>query len=194
MQEYAGRAVRVMKRQHARRSDGMKGTYRRAGALSWMFSIFVALAVLIFLFLIWFTPLRISGDTMSPALEDGEIVLVDRLARYWKLPERGDLVCFTDAYGTFVKRVVGLPGETVDIKDGRVYIDSRPLDESAYASGLTGDMDAVTVPEGSVFLLGDCRALVYDSRLPEVGCIPYAELTGVLRARVYPFLRFTVFF
>lgn len=176
-----------------RRTDGMEKTYRRANGLAWLFSIFVALTVLALLFLVWLRPLRVSGDSMEPALSDSDVVLVDRLARYWRLPARGDLVCFTDENGLFIKRIVALPGETVDIKDGRVFIDSRPLDESAYASGLMGDMDPVTVPEGCVFLLGDNRALVYDSRLDTVGCPRYEALTGVLRARVYPFLRFTLF-
>lgn len=183
-----------MKRTAPRRTDGRERAYRSAGALAWLFTLAALIALMCLLFLVWLRPLRVGGATMSPALEDNEIVLVDQLAKYWKQPARGDIILFEDAYGRFIKRIVALPGETVDIKDGRVFIDSRPLDESAYAAALTGDMEPLTVPAGAVFVLGDNRALVYDSRLDTVGCIPYADMRGVLRARIAPLSRFTLFF
>ncbi len=183
-----------MKRSYPRRTDGKEKLYRRAGATAWLFTLIAVAMLLCLLFLVWLRPVRVSGDSMSPALEDGESVLVDQLAKYWKQPARGDMVFFEDEQGAFIKRIVALPGETVDIQEGRVYINSRPLDESAYAGGFTGDMQPLTVPDGCVFVLGDNRALVYDSRLESVGCIPYTEIEGVLRVRVSPFSRFTLFF
>lgn len=183
-----------MKRTHPRRTALRETSYRNANALSWLYTLVVVVLVCFLLFFVWLRPLRIQGDSMSPALNEDEVVLVDRLSKYWKQPQRGDAILFEDEFGIFVKRVIALPGETVDIKEGRVFIDSRPLDESAYANEYKGDMDPLTVPEGAVFVLGDNRSLVYDSRLETVGCIPYADIQGVLRLRTWPITRFTLFF
>lgn len=183
-----------MKRSYPRRTALRETSYRNANALSWLYTLVVVLLILGLVFFVWLRPLRIQGDTMAPALNENEVVLVDRLSKYWKQPQRGDTILFEDEFGAFVKRVIALPGETVDMKDGRVFINSRPLDESAYANAFKGDMEPLTVPEDAVFVLGDNRSLVYDSRLETVGCIPYADIQGVLRVRIAPITRFTLFF
>jgi len=167
--------------------------YRRANLLSRLFVFTLMLVITCLFFLLWFRPLRIAGDSMMPALAKEDIVLVDCLTKYWKQPQRGDIVCFKDAYGVFVKRIIALPGETIDIKDGLVYIDGCPLDETAYREVSEGNMSAITVPEGSVFVLGDMRTIIYDSRLESVGCIPYVNINGILRVRLTPLKRFTFF-
>jgi signal peptidase I len=86
-----------------------------------------------------------------------------------------------------------MPGETVELVDGRVFINSIPLDEGSYAPSYVGDMAPVEVPGGAVFVLGDSRALMYDSRLESVGCIPYVDIWGVLRVRVAPLSKITIF-
>ncbi len=185
--EYAQRKTR-------RRTDGREPRYRAQRRMGWLISILIAAAALCFVFLIWLTPMTVTGDSMSPALNDGEVVLADRLGKYWKRPGRGDMIVFAGVDGVFIKRIVGLPGETVDIDGGRVYIDSRPLDESAYAVNQTGEMEPVSVPDGAVFVLGDNREKIYDSRLENVGCIPYDSIAGVMRLRIAPISRFTIFF
>ena len=137
--------------------------------------------------------MRIADASMAPALESGETVLCDRLARFFRLPERGDIVLFHTADGYFVKRVVGMPGETVELAGGHVFINSIPLDESSYVVNYVGDMAPAEVPAGCVFVLGDNREEMYDSRLEAVGCIPYGRILGVLRLRVSPFGRIAYF-
>lgn len=176
------------------RTDGKAKFYATQRRLGWLITCLIAAAALYFVFFIWLTPMAIKGDSMSPALNDGEVVLLDRLGKYWKKPGRGDMIVFSTPDGVFIKRIVALPGETVDISDGRVYIGSRPLDESAYAVGLVGDLEPVIVPDDAVFVLGDNREKVYDSRLPQVGCIPYQHIEAVLRLRIAPISRFTIFF
>ncbi|MEG1524448.1 MAG: signal peptidase I [Clostridia bacterium] len=177
-----------------RRTDGKEGVYQSQRRLGWLFSILITLLVLVAIFVVWLYPTKIDGDSMAPVLEEGELVLVDRLAKYWKVPTRGDMILFETKDGNFVKRIVGLPGETVDIVDGHVFINSCPLEESAYATNFMGGMEPITVPEGAVFLLGDNRQKIYDSRLASVGCISYEGIFGVLRVRVSPLSKVTIFF
>ena len=176
-----------------RRSEGRARTYQNARRLGWLFSILVTIAVLCLVFFIWLLPLRIVDQSMAPALNSGEMVLCDRLAKYVRMPERGDIVTFSTADGLFIKRIVGMPGETVEIVEGHVFINSIPLDESSYSVNYVGDMPPVEVPAGSVFVLGDNREEMYDSRLSSVGCIPFDRVAAVLRLRVSPFSRITYF-
>lgn len=175
------------------RTDGNIGRYRRLRVVSILLAVLSALLLCVLLFGVWLRPVRIVGDSMAPALNEGEIVLIDRLAIYWKTPERGDLIRFSTEDGAFVKRIVGLPGETVEIVEGRVFIDSCPLGE-AYAVNFIGDTDPVTVPEASLYVLGDNREKTYDSRLSAVGCIPITELEGAVRLRISPLSRITLFY
>ena len=177
-----------------RRTDGRAQRYKRQRALGWVVTATIAALALAFVFLVWLTPMAVTGDSMSPALNDGEVVLADRLGKYWKRPTRGDMVVFSTPDGVFIKRIVGLPGEIVDISNGAVFINSRPLEESAYAINPVGDMAPVVVPDNAVFVLGDNRQKIYDSRLESVGCIPFEQIQGVMRMRIAPLSRFTIFF
>lgn len=176
-----------------RRSEGRARTYRNARRIGWLFSVLVTIAVLCLVFFVWLAPIRIVDESMAPALNSGEMVLCDRIAKYVRMPERGDIVLFSTDDGLFIKRIVGMPGETVEIVAGHVFINSIPLDESSYVVNYVGDLPPVDVPAGSVFLLGDNRDEMYDSRLSSVGCVPLDRIQAVLRLRVSPFSRITYF-
>ena len=181
-----------------RRTDGREKLYSAQRRLGWLFSILIALVVLCVLFIAWFGPEIVEGDSMSPALVDGEVVLCDRWAKYWKTPGRGDVVSFFDpASGTLLlKRIVGLPGEVVDIVSGRVYVNGRPLDESQYAihTDQCADMEPLAVPEGAVFVLSDNRIDAYDSRDERVGCVAFQSIDGLLRFRILPATRLAFYY
>lgn len=129
------------------------------------------------------SPTYVIGVSMRTTIAPGSVLLVD-----WATPrlevQRGEVVLFRPPVATsvplFVKRIVGLPGERVSIHDGRVYIDGVLLDEPYLAAGQTTTTDAadfeVTVPSGSVFVLGDNRADSWDSR--NYGCIPTSSILG----------------
>jgi signal peptidase I len=176
-----------------RRSDGRAREYQNARRIGWLFSLLVTAAVLCLVFFIWLFPMRVSDESMAPALSGGETVLCDRLSKFLRMPERGDIVLFRTGDGYFIKRIVGMPGETVELAGGHVFINSIPLDESSYGVNYVGDMAPVEVPAGCVFVLGDNREEMYDSRLDTVGCISFDRILGVLRLRVSPFGRITYF-
>ena len=179
----------------ARRSAGRAREYKKHTLLGWVFSLTIAALVLAFVFGVWLTPVRVSGASMTPLLRDGEIVFADRLAKYLTAPKRGDVVLFTDKNGDLLlKRIVALGGETVEIVGGDVYIDSCPLDERGYSVAGAGSFEPAAVPEDTVFVLGDDRTDLYDSRASSVGCVPAGDIVGVLRFRIYPVEKFTFFY
>ena len=162
------------------------------------FLLYIAVVVLIALAIRSFIaePILVDGDSMVPTLLHKQEMLVEKMTYWVRDPERGDIViCFYPGYTeSCVKRVIGLPGETVEVKDGAIYIDGARLDESPYWTGeIVGDTAPVTVGAREVFVVGDNRNGSKDSRNPSVGCIPYAKLVGHVVAVVYPFNAFETF-
>ena len=112
---------------------------------------------------------EVEGASMENTLHNGDNLIVDKLSYRFHDPERFDIVIFKfpdDESQLFIKRVIGLPGETVEILDGKVYIDGSdtPLDDSFTAETPIGDFGPYVVPEGSYFMLGDNRNCSRDSR------------------------------
>ena len=181
-----------------RRTERHRAAHRAQGLMGWIVSLIIVFALLFLIFELWLVPVRVTGQSMEPSLSDREGVLIDHAAKYWKTPGRGDVVYFQDPStgSMLLKRIVALPGETVDIAQGRVYIDGRPLEESAYAVNFEqgGDMAATVVPEGKVFVLSDNRAESYDSRSPQIGCVTYEKIEGVLRFRILPTSRIAFYY
>ena len=130
-----------------------------------------------------------TGSSMLPTFSEGEILLVNRLALYVKSVERGQIVIFKNKSSgdEYIKRVIGLPGESVEIIDGSVYINGIYLDESEYLAFRQGDLAETFVPSGHVFLLGDNRSVSLDSRDASVGCVPLTALDGCVMMRISPF-------
>jgi signal peptidase I len=162
------------------------------------FLLYIALVVLVALTIRSFIaePIRVDGDSMIPTLVHNEDMLVEKMSYWLSDPLRGDIIiCFYPGYTeSCVKRVIGLPGETVVVKDGKIYINDVALDESAYWSGeIIGNTDPVTVGSREVFVVGDNRNGSKDSRNPTVGSIPYAKVVGRVVAVVYPFNEFEAF-
>ncbi len=177
------------------RSSGKQREYRRQAAWAWAFILVQAAVVIAAVFLLLLQPVRVQGASMEPTLQQGEVLLIDRLAMYVKTPNRGDMVIFPHpATGEeLIKRVIAFAGETVELEAGVVYVDGRALDEGSYVPAAQGEMAALVVPEGSVFVLGDNRAESFDSRDPALGCIPLSSLDGIVRLRVAPLDRINLF-
>ena len=179
------------------RVDSRKGMYRGLSFLNWLAIFLFVCAVLAAVFLLWLIPVRISGNSMDPMLRENEIVLVSRLSKYWKTPQRGDVIAFRNpnSGSLMLKRIVGLPGENIDISCGKVFIDGCPLDESQYISGTeqAESMTEHTVPEGSLFVLSDNRSDMNDSRQDSIGYVAYSDIYAVLRFRIFPLERLAYF-
>lgn len=139
------------------------------------------------------TPVRIAGSSMADTLLSGDVVLVTR----WEmlagtLPGRGNVVeCrFPDRNGSYVKRVIGLPGDTIDFSEGVLYINGRPVSEP-YVSSLTEDF-RIALDDDEYLVLGDNRAESYDSRASDMGCVSANGFTGRVRWILWPPARFGI--
>lgn len=135
---------------------------------------------------------QVSGSSMETTLSDGDQLIVDKISYRFRDPKRYDIVVFPYQYepNTFyIKRIIGLPGETVQIIDGYVYIDGEQLDEH-YGNKLMKDpgiaADPVTLGDDEYFVLGDNRNNSKDSRAVNVGPIHRKDLLGRAWIRIWP--------
>jgi signal peptidase I len=145
----------------------------------------VVIALLIEIFLAQFT--IVYGQSMEPNLYEDQRLVVEKVSYHWQGPHRGDIVVFPDPSGgpiPFIKRVVGLPGERVQIAGGRVYVDGRPLDEPYLAQVTTGEGRTWTVPPMHIFVMGDNRGASRDSRI--FGPVSIEMLIGHAVFRIWP--------
>ena len=133
---------------------------------------------------------RVSGACMEPHLYTGERILTYKLAYAWQGPRRGDIVVFLfprDTRQTFVKRVIGLPGDTIAIHAGQVSINDQPLQEPYRVNPAHGDMAPQRVPRGEYFVMGDNRDFSDDSRF--WGDLPRQDIVGRAVACYWPPVR-----
>lgn len=134
----------------------------------------------------------VSGDSMSPTLSDGDNLIVDKLSYRIRAPKRFEIVVFPFQYQTgtyYIKRIIGLPGEQVQIYNGKVYINGKVLEESGgfepiRSAGLASE--AITLGEDEYFVLGDNRNNSADSREPSVGTILRQNMIGRAVFRIWP--------
>ena len=152
-------------------------------AQSLLLGIVLALVIQVFI-----QPTIVYGQSMEPSLHDYERVIVDKVSYRIELPSRGDIVVFPVEGEPLplIKRVIGLPGETVEVRGGSVFVNGVALTEP-YVSGPTaGNTPAMNVPEGSVFVMGDNRAPggSLDSR--RLGPISLTKLIGRARLAYWP--------
>jgi signal peptidase I len=142
-----------------------------------------AIAVITILFIMIFIvqSFLVKGSSMEPTLWDGERLLVNKLIFRVRPPQTGDIIVLKypkNPKVKYIKRVIAGPDQSVYIRDGKVYVDGIELKESYIKEKMTTDFDFVTVPERTVFAMGDNRNYSKDSRDPDVGFVPYDNLVG----------------
>jgi signal peptidase I len=174
--------------------------------VDWLLTIAVAVAAVLAIKAWVVNPYRIPSSSMEPTLhcaepEDGCIarfsdrVLANRFVYHFKDPERGDIIVFETppaartrcgAGGTFVKRLIGLPGERIAERDGTVYIDEKPLKESYLEPGQRDqeNFPEHRIPDDHYFMMGDNRGQSCDSRV--WGAIPRENIIGEVFAVYWP--------
>jgi signal peptidase I len=147
--------------------------------------IVLTLAVLLRVFV--FNTIRVDGPSMQPTLWTGELVMINKIETKLSKPQRYDVVVcrFVGIEKKFIKRIVALPGETVEVREGEVYINGARLTDDVYGQGKRlSDMAVLTVPEQNVFVMGDNRSNSSDSCV--YGPVPYGNIEGIAFFVVWP--------
>ena len=157
----------------------------------YVLTIVAAVAVLIATLIL--PVLQIEGASMEPTLSNGDIVLLTKNPRF----DRGDLCGFTWNNKLLIKRVIGLPGEWIEMDtDGNIYIDGEKLDEPYVQKQAFGECDLefpIQVPQEQYFVVGDMRESSIDSRNSLIGCITKDQIVGKVFFRIWPFKRVRFF-
>lgn len=150
-------------------------------------SILVAAAIFLVIYMFLLRPFQVNGESMYPNFKDREYVLTNLIGLRFAPPKLGDVLVFKappEPDKDFIKRVIGVPGDTVMLKDGNVYLNGQKLDQSSflkpdvqtYGGAFLKDGDTVTVPDGEYFVMGDNRPYSSDSR--EWGFVPAGNIIG----------------
>ena len=162
--------------------------------IEWV-KVFGLAIVLAFVITLFIKPTLVSGDSMLPTLHENDYLIINKIGYKIGEPKNGDVIVFKSDLekndGTtkdLVKRIIGVAGDKVVIKDGKVYLNDKLLDETYLSEGMdtTGDVDIV-VPEGKLFVLWDNREVSLDSRYEQVGLVDVNDVEGKVLVRLYPF-------
>lgn len=140
-------------------------------------------------------PTKVEGESMESTLTNGDTVLIQKMSYYFGDPKRYDVVVFPVPYYNsdtkYIKRVIGLPGETVQIIEGKVYINGKELKDDTYGKDKVIDdpgdaVEPITLADDEYFVLGDNRNMSTDSRSSYVGLIRRKSIIGKACARIFP--------
>ncbi|MFB5664352.1 signal peptidase I [Alteribacillus sp. HJP-4] len=171
----------------------------------WIKTFAVVILIVLVVRTFFFANYMVHGESMMPTIEDGERLIINKIGYEFEQPDRYDLIVFhADEESDYIKRVIGLPGDTIRYEDDVLYINDEPQDEQylerykeeAGGGILTEDFTleeltgSETVPAGHIFVLGDNRQNSMDSR--QLSFIPIEEVVGKANIRYWPISEFTL--
>lgn len=159
----------------------------------------IALVCVIAFGLVWYFGQKVSviGDSMNPQLENGDITLINRLVYNMRKPKKGEVIAFkpngNENSHYYIKRVIGLPGETIEYVDGEILIDGEAIEED-YNTTKIEELglleEPITLGKEEYFVLGDDRQNSEDSRMANVGNVKQSEIAGKVWLVVSPMKHF----
>lgn len=161
----------------------------KAQVTEWVRSIVIAAVCATLVILFVAQSFVVEGTSMLPNMQDRDRLLIEKISYRFHGPQRGDVIVFrVPGEPTLIKRVIGVPGDTILIKDHRVHINGQPIDES-YTNGQMiayTQIGPITVPEDHYFVMGDNRNVSRDSRDPSLGTIESSDIIGRALLRYWP--------
>ncbi|MGI6204985.1 MAG: signal peptidase I [Anaerovoracaceae bacterium] len=165
---------------------------RRRNVRSFIIDVLITFAI-VFALISVVRPVIVSGESMEPNFQDRDYVFMNKMAYKNHEPERGDVIVFkvnegTDEEELYIKRVIGVAGDTVSVNNGKVYLNGKAEDESYTKDRVTyGYFPQITVPENEVFVMGDNRNNSNDSRV--IGTVDISRIEGKVVFRLFPLSR-----
>lgn len=177
----------------------MEAIKRAVGAVfDFLQGIVVVLAIMVMIYLFVMSPQEINGASMEPTFHNGEYILTNKIVYKIQDPQRGDIVIFKSPKNKeidYIKRIIGLPGDTVGLRNNTLYVNGQPVKEPYLTPGITifggsylAEGEEIIVPVGLYFVAGDNRSHSSDSR--EFGPIPKEDIIGQAILRYWPFSEF----
>ncbi|MEK7514141.1 MAG: signal peptidase I [Patescibacteria group bacterium] len=163
--------------------------------LDFIETIVIALAIFVVVYRFLFQPHQVKGNSMFDNFHDGEYLLTDKVSYRFNLPVKDDVIVFKAPMNEdydYIKRIIGLPGDKVSLKDGQVYINDQQDNESGYLDGRIRTMPGrylyegvtINVPSGNYFVMGDNRNNSSDSR--DFGPVPGENIVGKAWVKYWP--------
>lgn len=159
----------------------------------------IAMAIFVIVYFFLVQPHQVYGNSMVPTLQNGDYILTNKISYRFHLPQRGDIVVFkthANPARDFIKRIIGLPGEKILVKNGKVFVNGKQLQESylapntpTFSGSLLKEGKEFIIPPKKYFVLGDNRINSSDSR--DFGPISQEDIIGKAWLRYWPIWRFS---
>ncbi len=163
--------------------------------LEWVKTIAISI-VIAMIITTFIRPTLVKGYSMYPTLNEYDYLIINKIPYMLHEPERGDVVVFQSHIMTIegkekdlIKRVIGIPGDTIQITEGKVFVNGQLMDENYINGNYTSGEVLLEVPENMIFVMGDNRENSLDSRDEKVGAVPIDTVRGKTLIRLYPFTK-----